>query len=352
MLHLHGRWYEQAALKGVNNTLNEQPRRKQRGIKPALRNKRRTSNVQHRIRNSIFYNTEPLLHRIGLAVLIAACMVVSACTLKPTYLSPSDIPEDLPLSSKETQLGNKIYADFDKKYTLSDDTERVSQLERIVDHLSRAAGAGDTHWQVHLLDAPEIADVRAVPGNRIFVWSGLYDAIANEDELAGLLACEIAHDLTRHTDPVRFNMMSDLLFQVGSLAGSTALMIASQGSVNLSGLDWMRLIHIEAHNLGPEERYYNQAEEQQAAIIALMMLQRSECRPEALIEFYWRTLEVHPETPLLQRLHRNLTPDQRLGMLENLWADRQLQQPAMVPDPETIQPGWTQDRATAHPAYR
>jgi predicted Zn-dependent protease len=287
-----------------------------------------------------------------LTALIVAYMIVSACTLKPTYRSPNFIPEDLPLSSKEARLGDKIYTDFRKKYNLSDDTERAAQLERIVGHLSLAAGSGCANWKVHLLDAPEIADVRAVPGNRIFVWSGLYDAIANEDELAGLLAYEIAHDLTRHTDPVRFNMMSKLLFRVGSLAGSTALMIASQGAVNLGGLDWMRLLNIAVRNLGPEERYYNHAEEQQAAKVALMMMQRSECRPEALVEFYWRALETHPETPLLTRLHRNLTPDQRLSMLENLWTDRQVRQPAKVPAPATIQPGCTPDLATSHPAYR
>ena len=289
---------------------------------------------------------------LRLAALLVVCMVVSSCTLKPTYLAPSFIPEDLPLSPKETQWGDKLYADFDKKFQYSDDTQRIAQLERIVDHLSHAAGSGYSNWQVHLLDTPEIVDVRAVPGNRIFVWSGLYDAIANEDELAGLLAYEIAHDLARHTDPVRFNMMSDLLFQIGSMAGSAALMIASQGAVNLSGLDWMKLIHIEAHDLGPEERYYNEAEEQQAATIAMMMLQRSECRPEALVEFYWRTLEEYPDAPLFTRLHRNMPPEQRLDLLENLMADEQSPQPAQIAELEINPSESEQDRISSHPAFR
>lgn len=292
------------------------------------------------------------VNRLRVASLLAVWMILSACTVKPMNLSHGDIPEDLPLASGETRLGNWLYADFDKTYTLSGDTGRITQLARIVDHLSRAAGAGYAHWQVHLLDAPEIVDVRAVPGNRIFVWSGLYDAIRNEDELAGLLACEIAHDLARHTDPVRFNMISSLLFQLGSLAGSTALMIASQGAVNLGAVDWMKLAYIEARDLGPGERHYSQTEERRAASIALMMLKRSDCRPEALIEFYWRTLEEHPQALLFERLHRGLTPDRRLALLEHLIIDGQAGRLARIPEPETPPSGPVQDRMTVHPGFR
>ena len=280
-----------------------------------------------------------------LAVLLAVSTLVLACTLKPTYYPTDEIPQDLPLSPEENRLGDRFYSSFNKKFVLSDDHERLAQLERIVDHLARSAGAEYGNWRVHLLDAPEVIDVRAVAGNRIFVWSGLYDTIENEDELAGLLAYEIAHDLSRHTDPVRFNLMSSLLFQLGSIAGSTALMIASQGAVNVGGMDWMRLVYIEARDLKPDERYYSLSEEQRAATIALMLLRRSECRPEALVEFYWRTLEAHPEAPLFDRLHRSLPPDQRIDLLENLMSD----QPAQTTSPASIMES---RRLTPHPAFR
>jgi predicted Zn-dependent protease len=279
---------------------------------------------------------------LRLAALLAVSVVVAACTVKPTYYPSDDIPQDLPLSSGESRLSNRLMASFKKKYLLSDDQERIAQLERVVDHLARSAGADDGNWRVVLLDAPEVIDVRAVAGNRIFVWSGIYDSIENEDELAGLLAYEIAHDLARHTDPVRFNLMSSLLFQLGSLAGSTALMIASQGAVNVAGVDWMKLAYIEARDLGPDERFYNHSEERRAATIALMLLRRSECRPEALVEFYWRTLEAHADAPLFDRLHRSLSPDQRIDLLENLINDQSTQTDAaasiMTPPGMTVHP--------------
>lgn len=300
-------------------------------------------------------NTRPIWQHLTIQAMgmLTVCLTLSACMAKPAYIPNQQIPADRPLSSGETQLGQRLYTNLNKKYPLSDDAKRVKQLERLVDHLSQAAGNGYANWQVHLLDAPEIADVRAVAGNRIFVWSGLYAVILNEDELAGLLAYEIAHDLARHTDPVRFNMMSNLLFQIGSLAGSTALMFASQGAVNLAGVDWMKLAYIEARDLGPEERYYTEIEERRAAAIAMLMLQRSECRPEALIQFYWRTLEAHSEQVSFSRLHRRLSPDERLGVLEDLMANLDTQQPIQETAVSDIShPGLITDQPPAHPAYR
>jgi hypothetical protein len=129
------------------------------------------------------------------------------------------------------------------------------------------------------------------------------------------------------------------------MAGSTALMIASQGAVNIGGVDWMKLAYIEARDLGPDERYYSLSEEQRAATIALMLLRRSECRPEALVEFYWRTLEAHPDAPLFDRLHRSLPPDQRIDLLESLMSNQ--------PDRTDAAASITKShRLTFHPAFR
>ena len=289
-------------------------------------------------------------HTIGWARmgLIAACLTMAACMAKTIHLPVQEIPEDRPISYAEEKLSKRIYTNFNKRFQLSEDADRKKQLARIVDHLTRAAGEHPGTWQVHLLEAPEIVDVRAVVGNRIFVWSGLYDVISNEDELAGLLAHEIAHDLARHTAPVRFNLASKLLFQTGSMVSSIALMIASQGAVNLGTVDWMRLAYIEARDLGPAEREYSPSEEMRAAAIARKVLERSECRPEALVEFYWRSLEENPQGLSFDRLYRNLAPGDRIDILESLAShplERQRQK-------ETSHADWVQNQLRLYPAPR
>ena len=280
--------------------------------------------------------------------LLVASLTMAACMAKPIYLPVQEIPEDQPISYAEEKLSKRIYTDFNKRFQLSDDTKRQEQLTRLVDHLSRSVGEHPGTWRVHLLEAPDIVDVRAVVGNRIFIWSGLYNVISNEDELAGLLAYEMAHDLARHTAPIRFNLASSLLFQTGSMVSSIALMVASQGAVNLGNVDWMRLAYIEARDLGPEERYYSPGEELRAAVIAMKMLALSECRPEALIEFYWRSFEESPQNQAYARLHRNLAPADRIGILEGLVSHPQEWQPER--DPNHAE--WVQNQLRLYPAPR
>jgi len=40
------------------------------------------------------------------------------------------------------------------------------------------------------------------------------DIVENEDEIAAVVACEIAHVLARHTYPVEFTLCSDIFFDV------------------------------------------------------------------------------------------------------------------------------------------
>jgi predicted Zn-dependent protease len=71
--------------------------------------------------------------------------------------------------------------------------------QRVSDILSKLFDATPTtgHWTVTLIDAPEF-NAMTVPGNHIFVFRGLLDGAANDDEVAVVLAHEIAHRLAQH----------------------------------------------------------------------------------------------------------------------------------------------------------
>ncbi len=77
----------------------------------------------------------------------------------------------------------------------------------------------------------------------------------NEDEIAGVVACEIAHVLARHTFPVQFALWSDVFFDTAELATSIALMQLTHGAVSINGRGWMKWAYVEisdrkAHEAG------------------------------------------------------------------------------------------------------
>jgi hypothetical protein len=103
--------------------------------------------------------------------------------------------------------------------------------------------------------------IRAVHGNYVFVWSGFLEAAENDDEIAALMACEIAHVLAGHTYPVQFTLWTDIFFDVAEMATSLAIMSASQGMVAIGGRGWMKWAYVAMADLDALDREYSSQEE-------------------------------------------------------------------------------------------
>ncbi len=255
------------------------------------------------------------------ALLVLTCLALllaSGCTVRHVPIPTGLIPQTSLPTPAETEYGQRLFNSLCEDHELAVGHTRDGQLVSAFDHLVKTAGADRLAWQIHLFDAPGIVDVRAVHGNYIFVWSGLLDIVRNEDEIAAVLAGEMAHALARHTEPVEFTMATDIFFSVAEMATSIAIMAASQGMVAISGNGWMRWGYVHAADLDPLDREYDEAYEREAAAIALLLVARSQYSPEAMIGF-WKRLEnadAYPEKEI--RLNRNFTPQQRVLMLEEL----------------------------------
>jgi predicted Zn-dependent protease len=154
---------------------------------------------------------------------------VNACTVKHRTIPPGKIPKIDTLAPQEAEFGKQVFEDLCDDHQLDVKNERYYQLVKVFDHLIQAAHVDHLPWQIHLFQDPDLADVRAVHGNYIFVWSGFLDIVENEDEIAAVVACEIAHVLARHTFPVQFTLWSDIFFDAAEIATSIAIMQLSQG---------------------------------------------------------------------------------------------------------------------------
>jgi predicted Zn-dependent protease len=242
----------------------------------------------------------------------------NACTVKHANVTPGLIPKGKMLTVQDEKYGESLFADLKKKNELCTDDPRYDQLVTVCSHLTQVAEADQNPWKLHLFRNPDIADIRAVHGNYIFVWSGLLDLAQSEDEIAAMLAYEMAHALTRHTDPVQFTLWSEVFFETASLATSMAVLYASQGTVAISGSGWMKWLYMKAADLMPLEREYNLEEEKEAAEVAYMILVRSKYAPEALFRFWKRIQEDEALKGKVKRLNRELSLEERVVLLEEL----------------------------------
>jgi predicted Zn-dependent protease len=242
----------------------------------------------------------------------------NACTVKHASVTPGLIPKGKMITIQDEQYGEGLLAELKKKNELCTDDPRYDQLVTVCNHLTQVAEADQNPWKLHLFRNPDVIDVRAVHGNYIFVWSGLLDVAQSEDEIAAMLAYEMAHALTCHTDPVRFTLWSEVFFETASLATSMAVLYASQGTVAITGSGWMKWLYMKAADLMPLEREYSKEEEREAAEVAYMILVRSKYAPDAMVRFWKRVQENEALQGKVKRLNRDLSLEQRVALLEEL----------------------------------
>jgi len=251
-----------------------------------------------------------------LAIIVSGLSLLIACTIQPARIPTGAIPIAASPSGLEDEHTDEVINDLSEDYVLDDSSLHYYELLDLVTRLAVAAGSNPDDWQVFLFDAPDIVDVRAIQGNTIFVWSGVFDVVDSHDEFAGLLACEIAHGLARHTDPVEFNLASELLFGMTDITASIGIMLLTQGVVAVSGVGMTRWLYVEANDLDELDRVYDEQQIKEMAEIALLILANSDYSPEGLLHF-WRRAESDPELRVyLQRLSRNLSPGERVAILE------------------------------------
>jgi predicted Zn-dependent protease len=275
-----------------------------------------------------------LTGRFAFAVILPAFVLFSAnaCTVKHRTIPPGKIPKIDTVAPQETEFGKQVFEDLCDDHQLDAKTARYDQLVTVFDHLIQIAKADHLPWQIHLFQDPNFADVRAVYGNYIFVWSGFLDIAENEGEIAAVVACEIAHVLARHTYPVEFTLWSDIFFDVAEITTSLAIMSLSQGMVAISGRGWMKWAYVEIADLDPLDREYSEADEREATRIAMQILDRSKYAPEALLTFWQRIQQDESLQIKVNRLNRELKPQRRTEIIAETLDELRLKAKPSLPD--------------------
>lgn len=267
----------------------------------------------------------------GFACLMAvAATLLCVCTVQRPPVPLGTVPKMDLVSLEDQDYGEGLFLTLRKKHAPVLEDQRQNHVLAIFENLLTSANADAFPWQLHLFDSPDIVDVRAVHGNHVFVWSGLLDLARNDAEVAGLLACEIAHVLARHTAPVEFNVVSNILFEITSVAATVGIMAASQGTVAIGGSSWFKSLYVDAIDLDSLDRKYDPQLEREAATIALVILARSDYAPDGLFQFWQRVADDATLTRETRRLARGIPPEKRSAML----AELMLLLPTWVPTKE------------------
>lgn len=142
--------------------------------------------------------------------------------------------------NKEQKLGKKLSEDIEKKHEVIEDSQKNSLIRQIGNKLTKVSELKGMNYHFKILNI-EGPNAFSIPGGYIYVTYELFDYIQSDDELAGILAHEIAHVIHNHAlkqtrDNTKFTLLTILAVlltrepDVGVLGKLTTITLLNQYS--------------------------------------------------------------------------------------------------------------------------
>ena len=192
------------------------------------------------------------MYRMRLLLAVAMLLMVSAVPSFPNW-------------TKEEQIGRELAEEIEKDAKLVTDPEMVARVNRIGQAVAAVAGRDEVpatygsstlagfSYQFKIVDRDEI-NAFSLPGGLIYVCKGLVNFVKSDDELAGVLAHEVAHAAHHHmTALLRKQSRMDLFVGLVAVIGSLSKMKGNDLANVLYGAQSVRVARMTG--LGREAEF-------------------------------------------------------------------------------------------------
>ncbi|RJP93743.1 MAG: M48 family peptidase [Desulfobacteraceae bacterium] len=194
---------------------------------------------------------------------------------------------------QEVALGLQAAPEMLKQYGgLHPDSRLQKKVDAVGLKIVNRSRAADPRWQFefHLLKDAGTINAFALPGGQIFITSGLYNLFTTTDQLAAVLAHEIAHVSARHSSQriAKSNLTNTMInaVMVGSGDATTTQIAALAGQ--LIHMSYSREDEVEADRLGVY--FMTDAGFDPEGMVKLMMVLEESGRGARMPEFF----STHP----------------------------------------------------------
>ncbi|MEN6520563.1 MAG: M48 family metalloprotease [Armatimonadota bacterium] len=222
----------------------------------------------------------------------------------PVILIAAAVPS-FPKESKEEKMGREIAERYEEDLEFITDEQAVERVNRIGQALAKVAKAqevpatygesrlADYSYQFRLVENKDI-NAFSLPGGRIYVYSGLLDFAESDDELAGVLAHEVAHAAHHHVMALthkqsKMSVVVALIAIAGGLGGVDSRDLANV----IYGLQSVQTARLSG---------YGQEAEYDADRAAAIYMETAGYDPRGMIRFFDRLSRYQQETGTVRNL--------------------------------------------------
>lgn len=199
---------------------------------------------------------------------------------------------------KEVSLGASVAQDVEKRMTLSNAVDVNERVEKILKRLVAVCDRQDLVYTIRVID-DDVTNAFSLPGGWIYLYQGLIDKVKTDDELAAVIAHELAHIVAKHAIKRIGQAYGAMVLEGGAMAsGHSALAAGIDLTASSIIFANSRDDEFEADYLGVKYlRLAGYKTPAMSSMLNILLLQQSKESPRPLN--YWRT---HPYLP--QRIAR------------------------------------------------
>lgn len=248
---------------------------------------------------------------------------------------------------EDIELGEKAFAEVKtemakkKTATVSKDPKAIERVQTIANRIFDASGQrGVFKFEAVLFDS-EVVNAFAVPGGKIAVFSGLWDPkhglVQDDDELAAVIAHEVAHVTCRHsTEEMTRQMPSQLLLSAAGVYAEYRDDSTWKSAVETAFVVYDGLVVPK----------YSRTNEMEADRISLGYLSKAGYDPAAAVRLWKRACEKEGEEPGLMSIlstHpsnklRYETLERQVAMMTAQNTPASASPPGLSPSPAPLSP--------------
>jgi len=231
-------------------------------------------------------------------LILAAAGLTLAAGLPAAEINLPDIgsPADAVLSkSDENHLGRAIMRQIRASGELVEDPQVTEYINEIGHRIAAQANIEGNHEFSFFVVDNNVINAFALPGGFIGVHTGLLEATRNEDELAGVLAHEVAHVTQRHiARRIHANQRQSIL--------STAIMLGAilAGAAGGGGDVMQGAIAVAQGTAAQQQINFTRSNEYEADRVGISALAAAGFDPQGMGSFF--EVMSRGTTPIEQRL--------------------------------------------------
>lgn len=216
--------------------------------------------------------TSPFL---GLAGLVLLTLLVSGCYQVPvTGRKAVNMVDDKAVK----ELSQKAFDQLKKTHRISHNQALIDRVQRVGERLAKVVfwDVPGADWEFIVFDAPNEINAFAMAGGKVGVYSGLFKIIQNDDQLASVLAHEIAHVSAKH---VNERLSQQMMIDGGELLVGGIMSTTGTGSITTGAV-------LDAYGLstGIGATGFDRAKEKEADHIGVMYMARAGYNPEESVK--------------------------------------------------------------------